>query len=242
MPDDDRFTKTIDLGRADFDAVYRGEGLAEAAFEKPPWDIGGPQPQVVLLEQEGAFRGRVLDVGCGAGENAIFLAGRGYSVTGVDGSPSAIEIARRRASDHGADLTFQVADATRMDGVPQQFDTVLDSALYHCLPEEARSSYPAALHRVTEPGAELHLLCFADVEGAPPFLPAAISQDELRANFGPYWRITGIKQVSYSGAFDKETAARDFGEYLEGLDLGQVATDDEGRITFPMWHLRAERA
>ncbi|GAB2677931.1 class I SAM-dependent methyltransferase [Saccharopolyspora gloriosae] len=242
MPDDERFAKTIDLGRTDFDAVYRGDGLAEVPFEKPPWDIGEPQPQVVRLERDGAFRGRVLDAGCGAGENAIFLAARGYAVTGVDGSPSAIEIARRRASDHGADVTFQVADATRMDGVPQEFDTVLDSALYHCLPEDARAAYSAALHQVTRPGAGLHLLCFADVERRTPFIPAAISQDELRANFGAHWRIAGIEEVDYSAAFDEETAVRTFGEHFASAPPGRITTDDEGRITIPMWHLRAERA
>lgn len=240
MTNGDRSGPVIDLGRTDFDAVYRGEGLADIPFDKPPWDIEGPQPQLVRMEQEGAIRGRVLDAGCGAGENAIFLAERGYPVTGVDGSPSAVEIAQRRASERGVDVTFRVADATRMDGVPQEYDTVLDSALYHCLPEDARGSYAAALHAVAKPGARMHLLCFADV--AESFIPAVVSQDELRAHFSPHWRITGIELVRYSGAFDPETAARSFGEYTDGLDLGQVVTDAEGRMTLPMWHMQAERA
>lgn len=240
MTENDRTGTTLDLGRTDFDAVYRGEGLADIPFETPPWDIQAPQPHVVALEQDGAFRGRVLDAGCGAGENAIHLASRGYAVTGVDGSPSAVEIARRRAAGRGVEVDFQVADATRLDGVPQEFDTVLDSALFHCLPADARSSYAEALHRVALPGARVHLLCFADVEGG--FASAAVSQDELRTCFSPRWRIGGIDLVRYSGAFDPETAARSFGADVAGFPIDRAETDAEGRVAIPMWHLQAERA
>lgn len=229
----------IDLGSTDFDAVYRGEGIADVPFEKPPWDIAGPQPQVVRLDDEGAFRGRVLDAGCGAGDNAIFLAGRGHDVTGVDGSPTAIEIARGRAAEQGADVTFAVADATRLDGFGQEFDTVLDSALFHCLPEEARAPYAAALHRVTRAGAHLHLLCFADVPDSP--LPFAVSRDELRATFGQDWDIADIDLVRYTGAFGPEDAARIAGS-TEGLvDVDKIQTDADGHVLIPMWYLRAQR-
>jgi len=58
-------------------------------FEKayhgtPPWDIGRPQREFVRLEEAGKISGDVLDVGCGTGENALFLAGCGHAVWGVD--------------------------------------------------------------------------------------------------------------------------------------------------------------
>ncbi|MDQ0365268.1 class I SAM-dependent methyltransferase [Catenuloplanes indicus] len=101
------------LDNAGFEKLY-----AEHTAEKPAvsWDLGAPQPVVVVeLAGRGAFGGDVLEVGCGFGENAMFLAGRGLRVTGVDGAPSAIARARETAAERGVDVTFGVADALVAD-------------------------------------------------------------------------------------------------------------------------------
>ncbi|MHB8605659.1 MAG: class I SAM-dependent methyltransferase [Thermoplasmatota archaeon] len=77
-----------------FEASYRGPAPA-------PWDIGRPQPEIVKLADAGAFQGRVLDVGCGTGENTIELARRGIVATGVDLAPTAIARAREKAKTRG---------------------------------------------------------------------------------------------------------------------------------------------
>lgn len=149
---------------AAFDSLYRGEPTFDGG-PKPvgiPWDVGGPQPSVVQLAALGAFIGHVLDVGCGLGDNALFLASRGHNVTAVDGSPAAIETARRRAATAGVDVEFEVADAVTLPGFDAQFDTILDSALLHCLPHELRGKYMQTLYRVARRGAKLHLFCFSD--------------------------------------------------------------------------------
>jgi SAM-dependent methyltransferase len=169
------------------------------------------------LEALGGIRGEVLDIGCGLGDNAIFLASRGYSVTGLDGSPAAIEKARSRAADAGVTVTFAVADATKLTGYDGRFDTVIDSALYHCLDDEGRQAYAAGLYRATRPGARLHLYCFSDgnINGivAPMgAVPESNIRDTLTANG---WRITFLGPTTYlgnSGAFTAGTD--DFAEQL----------------------------
>ena len=147
-----------------FDKLYRGEPEFEGAPPPNgiPWDIHQAQPRLMELEALGGISGEVLDIGCGLGDNSIYLASRGHSVTGLDGSPAAIEEARRRASEAGVSVTFAVADATKLTGYDGRFDTVIDSAPYHCLDEEGQQAYIAALHHATRPGARLHLSCFSD--------------------------------------------------------------------------------
>lgn len=71
----------------------------EAAYLEgsPPWDIGRAQPALVTLAEAGRITGRVIDLGCGTGGNALYLATSGLDVVGVDGSPEAIRQARDKA-------------------------------------------------------------------------------------------------------------------------------------------------
>ncbi len=184
-----------------FDKLYRGEPSFDGA-PKPvgvPWDIRAAQPRLMELEALGGISGEVLDIGCGLGDNAIFLASRGHSVTGLDGSPTAVERARERATEAGVSVTFGVADATKLTGYDGRFDTVVDSALFHCLDDDGRQAYAASLYRATRPGARWHLYCFSDgnINGivAPRgSVPEPTIRDTLTANG---WRIDFLGPTTY---------------------------------------------
>src|SRR3954468_5181231 len=102
----------FDLNDVDFDALYQGGQILEGVdLPSIPWDIGAAQPVVIEAERAGRFHGAVLDVGSGLGDNAIYLAGQGHPVTGIDAAPTAIEQARHRAQERGVDVQFALADA-----------------------------------------------------------------------------------------------------------------------------------
>ncbi|MEU4668661.1 class I SAM-dependent methyltransferase [Amycolatopsis sp. NPDC023774] len=228
----------------DFEQIYRGETPLGG---KIPWDFGAPQPVVVALAGGGGeFVGEVLDVGCGLGDNASFLASRGFRVTGVDSSPTAIERARARAASMGLDVAFAVADATKLDGYENRFDAVLDSALYHCLEAAQRREYLATLTRVTRPGARLHLLCFSSqLPDAFP-TPHRFGETELREEVGQEWTVESVKPAFYTTSFtreDLEAGARMLlGGDADTTGLALMDTDADGRVLAPVWQLTAHRA
>lgn len=232
----------------DFENLYRGEsdhqGVAGAGGSLP-WDIGGPQPELVELVDSGRVTGEVLDAGCGLGDNSIFLAERGLRATGFDVSSSAIEQARARAGTAENAPEFAVEDATRLDGLSRRFSTVLDSALYHCLDDQQCRDYAAALHRVSLPGAVLHLFCVADVDHAGFRMPVVVTPENLRANLGEHWDISEIALTRYTSAFTPEALRQMPQESLAAagveVDLDHVEVDDQDRVLLPVWHLQATR-
>lgn len=163
---------------SDFEAMY--------ATGAPPWDIGAPQPEVVTLAEEGGFRADVLDVGCGTGENALFLASRGHAVVGVDASPTAIARAQEKLAAQPVRATFLVHDALDLGALKHRFTTALDCGVFHVFGDAERPRYAESLAAALGPGGILHLLCFSDEEPPGPG-PRRVSQWELQLAFrGPF--------------------------------------------------------
>lgn len=200
------FTKAVDsLARwlrvgtvlpsaAQFDAAYRGT---------PPWETRRPQLAFAQLAEKGAIRGRVLDAGCGTGEHALLAAGLGLPALGVDMSPAAIEIARRKAAERGLEelARFEVRDALDLGSLGDRFDTVLDSGLFHVFGDEDRARYAASLHAAVASGGRYFMLAFSDRQ-PPGFGPRRISVHEIFETFGDGWHVDAIDLVTMDITLD----------------------------------------
>ena len=106
----------------DFDSFYKGA---------PPRGIGRPQKEFVQLEETGEIVGSVLDVGCGTGENALFLASQGHTVWRIDFSPIAIKNAQSKAERRKLSVDFLLWDALDLHNPGKAFDIVIDIGLFH---------------------------------------------------------------------------------------------------------------
>jgi SAM-dependent methyltransferase len=170
----------------------------------PPWDIGRPQPAIEALADGGEIVGPVLDVGCGTGENALFLAERGFEVIGVDAVPAAIETARRKAAARGLPALFLVHDALALDGLERRFSTAIDSGLFHTFDDDERLRFAASLADALLPGGRYVMLCFSEHElreGGP----RRVTQGEIRAVFDkPPFLVRSIVPAEMATRLDGE--------------------------------------
>ena len=199
-----------------FDDFYKNQ--------TPPWVIGEPQPAIVDLAGQGAFSGRVLDVGCGTGEHTILLTRLGYDVLGIDGAPTAVAQARRNAARQGVDAQFEVADALNLGDSPG-YHTIIDSALFHIFDDGERATYVRSLHTATRPGATVYVLALSDAgRGFGP----QVSEATIRNAFGAGWEIEELTTTTYRGVVTE----------LHAQELGLAVGT---RVDEPAWLARVRR-
>ncbi|WP_342686247.1 MULTISPECIES: class I SAM-dependent methyltransferase [unclassified Methanoculleus] len=178
-----------------FDSVYRGT---------PPWDIGRPQKAFIELARAGEITGSVLDVGCGTGEHALFFAGEGYEVIGIDTAALAIQKAEEKAAKRGLQAHFRVRNALDLAGLGRTFDTVIDSGFFHTLSDEDRPVFVKNLATVLAPGGNYFMLCFSDQEPGEYPLPRRIAQSEIRDSFRDGWSVNYIRPAVFESSIRDE--------------------------------------
>jgi SAM-dependent methyltransferase len=184
--------------------------------ETPPaairWNIESPPEALVSLVETGQVQPcKTIDMGCGAGNYAIYLASVGFDVTGVDISPSAVALAEANANKKGVACRFVVADVLGgLSEVGDTFDFAYDwSLLHHVFPED-RKQYIETVHRLLVPGGKYLSVCFSEKDtgfgGPGQFRTTSIgttlyfsSEDELRSLFEPYFQVTTLKTIQVEG-------------------------------------------
>jgi ubiquinone/menaquinone biosynthesis C-methylase UbiE len=132
------------------EAYITGEHKNRWHRELPSQELIGVLATLAL--PEGAT---ILDAGCGAGTEAVYVAGFGYTVIGVDGSPRALEFARERSASAGVDVTWHEADVLNMPVDAASVDLVTDRGCFHHVETSDRARYAAEMARVLRPGGRL---------------------------------------------------------------------------------------
>lgn len=173
--------------------------------ERPPWEIGRPQSVFQELADSGDIRGRVLDVGCGTGEAVLMCAGLGLDATGVEMAATALRAAEEKARQRGLAARFLRHDARRLAALGEQFDTVLDSGLFHMLDPADRAAFVSGLDAVLRPGGRYFLLCFSDREPQEPGTvgPHRLTREEITATFAGPLRVDSIEPATIEINLDR---------------------------------------
>jgi SAM-dependent methyltransferase len=171
-----------------YEIIYR--------FFRAPWDIGAREELVSLVESGRVKPCRTIDLGCGAGANAIFLAQKGFEVTGVDYAEAAIDKAKARARDAGVEINFIVDDLTNLHHVSDTFDFLLDYGVLDDLRLHQREPYVKNMLPLTHPGS-LYLLWGFEYpmrwwERFLPFYDIPFAAGEIEQRFGSYFEIERI--------------------------------------------------
>jgi len=177
-----------------------------------PWNIETPPIALVELVESGKVTPcKTIDLGCGAGNYAIYLSTLGFDVTGVDSSQAAIEIARENAKTKGVNCHFIVADVLgSLNEVTDTYDFAYDWELLHHIYPEEREKYIENVNRILKPGGKYLSVCFSENDhqfgGGGKIRETRLgtilyfsSEEEMRELFELYFNITELKTIEISG-------------------------------------------
>lgn len=197
------------MNHVNLDKIYR-----QTPVDRLPWVIEQPPEQLVeLIDTAMVQPCKAIDFGCGTGNYATYLAGRGFDVTGVDISPTAIRFANENAKKAGVDCIFVAADVLgSLDEIGGHFGFAYDWELLHHIFPPQRPKYVANVHRKLHPGGRYLSLCFSEKNaqfgGKGKYRDTPLgtrlyfsSENELRNLFEPYFDIKDLRTIQVRGKY-----------------------------------------
>lgn len=189
--------------KAFYDIGYR--------YFRMPWEQGPRDELVHLVESGQIVPCRAIDLGCGTGSNAIYLAQHGFEVTGVDFAAAAIAKARRRAAVAGATVSFVVDDLTGPHALSGTFAFLVDYGAFDDLTPADRERYVDTLLALSHTGSQYLLWCFEYRmrwwERVIPFFPPPLASGEAERRFGQHFAIERIAGEQQSAGWPPGWAA-----------------------------------
>jgi SAM-dependent methyltransferase len=156
-----------------------------------PWDNEEvPAELSALVEGSGALTpGAALDVGCGTGTQAVFLAAHGWRVTAIDAVDAPLRRARARAGAQGVSVSFRRGDASRLTDLrlERDFELIFDRGCFHDLSSRQRAAYAVGVTELAAPDATLLMMAFAP--NHVPVGPSGAAEREITTLFDG-WELT----------------------------------------------------
>lgn len=176
--------------RSDWDEVYKKE--------ETPWDTGSPSSELIKVLDSGVIAPcRALDLGCGTGTNAIYLAQKGFDVTAVDISEVAVKKARVKAKAANVKATFMRAklpSARILSG--EIFDFIFDRGFFHFFDSKDRPHIVDMLARLTRKGSIYLLLC-GNAREPREDGPPTLTEEEIRETFSRLFDFIWIREFRF---------------------------------------------
>ena len=191
------------------DTVY-----SEMSLDEIPWNNEQPPEILVELIESGKIEAcKAIDLGCGAGNYSIYMAGKGFEVTGIDFSPIAIELARKNAERKKVKCEFLVGDVLcDLERSGKGWDFAYEWGLLHLIPFGDRPKYVESVWRLLNDNGKYLSLCFSEddayFEGSGKCRKTECGtvlyfscEEELRELFEPYFNILELRTVEIEAKF-----------------------------------------
>jgi 2-polyprenyl-3-methyl-5-hydroxy-6-metoxy-1,4-benzoquinol methylase len=162
-----------------------------------PWETGKPSTMLTqVVADEKIASCRAIDLGCGTGTNAVWLAQQGFDVVGVDLSPWAIEQARKRAKDAGASVEFVTADLLAPPNLGKPFRFVFDRGCYHVIRKIDVPGFFRTIEKLTEAGT-LGLVLAGNANEKMEPGPPVVTEQEFRDEWGTLFDVIWLREFRF---------------------------------------------
>jgi len=173
-----------------WDSRYRREG-------RPGWDTGRPSSELKKAVEEGTLRPcRVVELGCGTGTNAIYLAQKGFDVTAIDIAPTALALAEQKAAKAGVEARWVLANVLNPPELGP-FDLVYDRGCYHGVRQQNAAGYVAALGQLSQSGTRVLILAGSANNPNPRGGPPRVKEEEIRSDFSKDFEIEWLRETRF---------------------------------------------
>ena len=162
----------------------------------PGWDVGRAASELKKIIDDGTIKpGKALVLGCGTGTNAVYLASKGFTVTGVEIAPTALVLAEKQARKAKVRVRWLVADVTAM-GELGQFDFVFDRGCYHHVQRYNAAGFVKEVDRLTRSGG--HFLLLAGNANQPRHGgPPRVEETQLVGDFAKTWDFVCLREMRF---------------------------------------------